>query len=99
MSTGSGLRGFTDKLIQTQVHQKRDRFLASISKKRVLRLLSSRRQDRRCDYFKDPKRGSYNICYFVEFEDGQRWVLRVPIAPCLALGARTKLESEVATMQ
>ncbi|KAF5019924.1 hypothetical protein F66182_8064 [Fusarium sp. NRRL 66182] len=99
MSTVSGLRGFTDKLIQLQVHQKRDRFLASISKKRVLRLLSSRRQDRRCDYFKDPKRGSYNICYFVEFEDGKRWVLRVPIVPCLALGARRKLEAEVATMQ
>ncbi|KAJ4321998.1 hypothetical protein N0V84_005045 [Fusarium piperis] len=99
MSTGSGLRGFTDKLIQAQVHRKRDRFLASISKKRVLGLVSSRRQDRRCDYFKDPKRGSYNICYFVEFEDGERWVLRVPIAPCLAFGARRKLESEVATMQ
>ncbi|KAM0421404.1 hypothetical protein ACHAPT_010758 [Fusarium lateritium] len=99
MSTGSGLRGFADKLIQTQVHRERDTFLASISKKRVLRLLSSRRQDQRCDYFKDPKRGSYNICYFVEFEDGERWVLRVPIAPCLAFGARSKLESEVATMQ
>ncbi|KPM42267.1 hypothetical protein AK830_g4251 [Neonectria ditissima] len=99
MSFGSGLRGYTDKLVQTQVHDERNSFLKSVSKEDVLRLVSSRRQGRNCDYFRDPKRGSYNVCYFVRFDDGERWVLRIPITPCLASGARRKLEREVATMQ
>ncbi len=45
-------------------------------------------------------RGSYNVCYFVESDgDGERWVVRVPLEPCLAFGGASKLESEVATMQ
>lgn len=42
----------------------------------------------------------YNVCCFVEFDgDGERWVVRVPLEPCLAFGGASKLDSEVATMQ
>ncbi|KAH9205327.1 kinase-like domain-containing protein, partial [Leptodontidium sp. 2 PMI_412] len=58
------------------------------------------------EVFKEPKRGSYNICFFVQFridgkisEKGDRWVVRVPLSPCLAFGAQAKMEREFATMQ
>jgi hypothetical protein len=54
-----------------------------------------------CEFFKPPVRGSYNICYFVQFHQGvgDKWVVRVPLAPTLALAPADKLESEVAVMQ
>ncbi|OAR03119.1 hypothetical protein LLEC1_06176 [Akanthomyces lecanii] len=41
--------------------------------------------------------GSFNVCYFVEFEDGIRWTVRVPITPRL-FQPWEKLQSEVATL-
>ncbi|KAH8753789.1 hypothetical protein F5883DRAFT_431912 [Diaporthe sp. PMI_573] len=32
-------------------------------------------------------------------DNGQQWVVRVPLEPCLAFGGKSKLESEIATMQ
>jgi hypothetical protein len=68
-----------------------------------------------CTFFKPPTRGSYNICFFVRFhprstneagdpsgqacENGDRWVVRVPLSPYLGIAAHDKLESEVAVMQ
>ncbi|KAK7415903.1 hypothetical protein QQZ08_012215 [Neonectria magnoliae] len=92
-------QGFTDAIVQRRVHRGRDQFLQHITKEKVLALASSRRPGLTCDYFKDPERGSYNLCCFVEFEDGQKWVVRIPLAPCLASGPRSKLEREIATMQ
>ncbi|KAK0753663.1 hypothetical protein B0T18DRAFT_452798 [Schizothecium vesticola] len=85
---------------QPRVHLERDQFIASIPEHQVLTLASSYRNAAPpCNFFDKPKRGSYNICYFVQFCDGVKWVVRVPLAPCLAFGARRKLESEVAAMQ
>lgn len=88
-----------DQLIQSRVHRERDQFIASITERQVRTLASSYRNATPCDFFDKPKRGSYNICYFVRFPDDLKWVVRVPLAPCLAFGGRSKLETEIATMQ
>ena len=65
----------------------------------MLALASSHRDATPCEFFSPPKRGSYNVCYFVQVLGQVKWVVRVPLSPCLTLGARSKLESEVATMR
>ncbi|KAK0631593.1 phosphotransferase enzyme family protein [Immersiella caudata] len=88
-----------DRVVQSQVHHERDRFIASIPEHQVLALASSYRNTAPCSFFDKPNRGSYNICYFVQFSDGVKWVVRVPLTPCLAFGGGRKLESEVAAMR
>lgn len=88
-----------DQLVQSRVHRERDEFIASIPKHQVLALASSHRNATPCDFFDEPKRGSYNICYFLRFPEDVKWVVRIPLVPCLAFGSRSKLESEIATMQ
>ncbi|KAH7120121.1 phosphotransferase enzyme family protein [Dactylonectria estremocensis] len=99
-----------DQIVQGHIHRKRDEFIAGIKKDDVLTLARSYHNGDSCYFFKDPARGSYNICFFVEFgpppeqpESGalgrERWVVRIPLAPCLAFGGRSKLESEVAAMR
>ncbi len=89
--------------MEARVHRNRDRFIASIYHEDICSLAALYYNGDACEFFKPPIRGSYNICYFVQFYsidgDGDRWVVRVPLAPCLAFGSRSKLESEVATMQ
>lgn len=100
-SVSQGPQQFRDRIAESHVHCVRDKFIERIYKKDVCRLASAYNEGITCDYFKDPVRGSYNICYFVQFDapSVKRWVVRVPLAPCLAFGARNKLESEIATMQ
>ncbi|KAJ2891959.1 hypothetical protein MKZ38_010502 [Zalerion maritima] len=80
-----------------------DQFIASIQEDDILRLASSYHNGEPCSIFQNPMRGSYNICYFVQFpfQGGgtEKWVVRVPLKPCLAFGGRNKLENEIATMQ
>lgn len=94
-----GPQQFKDPIVQSRVHRERDEFIASISEEKICELASSWRNDDPCQFFREPKRGSYNICYFVQFDDLEQWVVRVPLVPCLAFGATYKLESEIATMQ
>lgn len=88
-----------NQVVRSRVHRERDAFIASIPHERVLQLASSHHRGEPCAFFQEPARGSYNICYFVRFDSGEKWVVRVPLGPCLAFGARHKLESEIATMQ
>jgi hypothetical protein len=89
-----------DRIVEDRVHKDRDRFIESIKEDNICRLASSFHNNDPCAFFKPPTRGSYNICFFVRFcEEGDSWVVRVPLSPCLAFGAHDKLESEVATMQ
>jgi hypothetical protein len=101
---GSLQKGFKNSLVEARVHRDRDRFIASIRHEDVCALAASYHNGDACHFFKPPIRGSYNICYLVQFHslvdgDGDRWVVRVLLPPCLAFGSRSKLESEVATMQ
>lgn len=92
-----------DYITTRRIELERDRFISSISKEDVCRLATSLNSGIGCDYFQEPVRGSYNVCYFVQFgqpgPSPERWVVRVPIAPCLAAGTSSKLESEVVAMQ
>jgi len=98
-------KSFRNGVVQAPVHRDRDRFIASIGHDDVRLLAASCHDGDTCIFFKPPIRGSYNICYFVQFpsrnkdEDGDKWVVRVPLDPCLTFGGRSKLKSEVATMQ
>jgi hypothetical protein len=104
-----------DKVAEHRIHEARDRFIELISEDDICRLASSYHNDDPCTFFKPPARGSYNICFFVRFhprstneagdpsgqscENGDRWVVRVPLSPYLGIAAHDKLESEVAVMQ
>lgn len=88
-----------DRRVQERLNHQRDEFIDSIPEHRVHDIASSHRDGKHCTAFQKPRHGSYNVCYFVSFEDGVKWVVRVPLAPRLAFGARAKLESEIATMQ
>ncbi|KAI8943968.1 phosphotransferase enzyme family protein [Xylaria longipes] len=94
----AGAQQLRDLIAKTRIHKERDAFVATIGERQVCNLASSYRRGDRCHSFKEPVRGSYNICFFVEFDDGEKWVVRIPLAPCLAFGAKSKLESEIATM-
>lgn len=99
MKMGSpGAQQLRDFIEKTRIHQERDAFIASIREEQVCNLASSHRRGDRCICFKPPVRGSYNICFFVKFDNGEKWVVRIPLSPCLAFGAKSKLESEIATM-
>ncbi|KAF7546380.1 hypothetical protein G7046_g9317 [Stylonectria norvegica] len=47
---------------------------------------------------KDDKRGAYNMCCKVEFENGEKWVARFPMVGKV-INADEKVEIEVATMR
>ncbi|TRX91011.1 hypothetical protein FHL15_007993 [Xylaria flabelliformis] len=93
-----GAQQLRDLIAKTRIHKERDALITSIGEKEVCNLASSYRRGDCCHSFKEPVRGSYNICFFVEFENGEKWVVRIPLTPCLAFGAKNKLESEIATM-
>ena len=106
MSAGLyGPQQLKDPVIQSRIHHERDQFIAAIDEDDICRLASSHHNGDYCSFFKPPSRGSYNICYFVHFpsndqhKDAEKWVVRIPLGPCLAHGARSKLESEIVTMQ
>ncbi|KAG4438931.1 hypothetical protein IFR05_005557 [Cadophora sp. M221] len=95
-----------NRIIENRIHQARDKFIDAIKPGDICRLASSYHDNEPCDFFKEPRRGSYNICFFVQFridgktsEKGDRWVVRVPLPPCLASGAQAKIQREFATMQ
>ena len=75
------------------------RFIASINPQCVLGLASRYRANSPCSFYKPLIWGTNNVCFFVGFDDGEKWVIRLPFPPTLALGARDKLETEVAMMQ
>jgi len=95
-------QNFRDGVVQARVHSDRDRFIASIREDDVCRLAASHHGGDPCVLFQPPVRGSYNIRYFVQFlsgikgQAGEKWVVRIPLDPCLAVGGESKLESEVA---
>lgn len=92
---------FNDASVAARIHQERLRFTAGIADGDVLRLASSHHPAKKaCTLFQSTLYGSYNVCYFVEFEGtGERWTVRVPIRPCLTHRGRSKLASEVTTMK
>ncbi len=56
-----------DEIVRHRVRAARDFFIDSIDPAAVCRLASSYHNDDSCALFKPAKRGSFNVCFFVEF--------------------------------
>lgn len=101
-----------DEIIERQLRDTRDEFIQSIRTDDIRRLAASYHPSQ-CDgeFFQEPIRGSYNICYFIRFplssssslssspRAWDKWVVRVPLTPYLPFGADKKLEGEIAAMK
>ncbi|OAA60585.1 Aminoglycoside phosphotransferase [Niveomyces insectorum RCEF 264] len=76
-------------------------FISAIDPDAVCRLASRHHPTARpCRVFSETASGSFNACFFVEFDDAQhtKWNVRVAIMPALD-DAWAKVQSEVATMR
>lgn len=81
-----------------QIEEGLNAFINSIDPNAVCRLASQHNSSKTCWMFQDPANGSYNVCYFVEFEDGTQWVVRIPLEPSI-FNVWDKVQSEVATIR
>jgi hypothetical protein len=115
-SGGSGVCS-GDKSVYRRAHTKRESLIESIRHADVLDLAASYHAGGGlgCHFFREPARGSYNICFFVEFDPaagatpdekssddhvhGDQWVVRVPLQPMFGFDVRDKVDSESATMR
>ncbi|KAK3905465.1 kinase-like domain-containing protein [Staphylotrichum tortipilum] len=85
-----------------KIEEERERWVAALDDDEILRLASSVRGRDKCIIFQPRKRGSYNICFFVEFDSPpERWVVRIPIPMCIIPKDMLdeKTEVELATMR
>lgn len=74
-----------------------DAFIESLQTSAVEALASRHNHGKPCKVSHRLHR-SFNVCYFVEFEDGLSWTVRIPITPRLH-SPWEKLQSEVATLR
>jgi hypothetical protein len=81
-----------------QIEEDEKTFIDSIDPGAICRLASLYNGSKTCRIFRNAAHGSYNVCYFVEFEDGVRWVVRIPLEPSIA-NVWDKVQSEVATIR
>jgi len=81
-----------------QIEEDLKTFIDSIDPDAVCRLASQHNSSKACRIFREPANGSYNVCYFVEFEDGTQWVVRIPLVPSVS-NVWDKVQSEVATVR
>lgn len=80
-----------------QIDDKVHNFITSISEDAICRLASRHNGGQPCRVVGRDK-GSFNICFFIRFENGIKWTIRVPIEPVVE-DAWNKVQSEVATMR
>ncbi|KAK0632513.1 hypothetical protein B0T14DRAFT_550025 [Immersiella caudata] len=73
-------------------------FIDSINPNDICKLASRHNSSKTCRIFRDPVNGSYDVSYFVEFEDGTKWVVRIPLEPYIC-NVWDKVQSEVATVR
>ncbi|KAM5494937.1 hypothetical protein MaudMau93_000235 [Microsporum audouinii] len=98
-----------DQLTRHLLQKEVDKFIDSIEPSLVCKLASSLHPEKKqCQIFSDPKKGSFNITFPVEFTDQtpnavsahspERWVIRIPLLPRLAF-PEEKMRGEIATMK
>ncbi|OAQ98429.1 hypothetical protein LLEC1_04861 [Akanthomyces lecanii] len=79
--------------------ERKEEYIRSINTLDVCALASYYHGSQPCAEFREHKRGSHNVCYFIEFpNDRTRWVVRFPLTSVLQ-DAHRKLDSEIATME
>jgi hypothetical protein len=72
-------------------------FMDSIIPTNVCSLASRYNCFKPCRIFQDADNGSYNVCFFVEFDESLRWLVRIPLEPSV-YNIWDKVQSEVATI-
>ncbi|RDL33120.1 uncharacterized protein BP5553_08559 [Venustampulla echinocandica] len=93
-----------DQIRRQLVNDATDAFIASIDCSKICDLASTfHPQGKPCRVFCEPKKGSYNICFFIVFlsdegDTNEKWVIRIPLTPRLAF-PEEKMRSEIATMK
>ncbi|KAM0415722.1 hypothetical protein ACHAPT_013307 [Fusarium lateritium] len=87
-----------DLIAQDRLQKERDRFIETIDESSIRRLASSYHNGDECVFFQPPRCGRFIMSYCVRFSDGDSWVVRVPISPCLAFDAQQLIEREVTTI-
>jgi hypothetical protein len=78
------------------------RWVESLDEGTICSLASSFHGGDPCTIFQDRRRGSFNVCFFVQFTrpPHDRWVVRLPIAGAVPQPMLDeKLEIELATMR
>ncbi|OAA45073.1 phosphotransferase enzyme family protein [Metarhizium rileyi] len=83
-------------LTDDEVAKASDDFVASLLPSKIEALASRYNGDRSCR-LTGQARGSYNVCFFVKFDNDDEWTVRIPIEPALYNPWETIL-SEVATI-
>lgn len=84
-------------LTDDEVAKASDNFVESLLPEKIKALASRYNGGRSCD-ITGQARGSYNVCFFVKFDNDEEWVVRIPIEPALYKPWETLL-SEVATIE
>lgn len=97
-----------DQIRRKLVDDATDAFITSIDCSKICDLASTfHPEGKPCRVFCEPKKGSYNVCFFVVFPSGEgdadldadeKWVVRIPLTPRLAF-PEEKMRSEIATMK
>jgi hypothetical protein len=95
-----------DQIHSRLINDATDAFIASIDCSSICNLASTfHPQGKPCRVFCEPKKGSYNVCFFVVFlsdeggaDTDEKWVVRLPLMPRLAFPDE-KIRSEIATMK
>lgn len=84
-----------------EIDAARDRWIAALDDSDICRLASSFRGGDPCTIFRPRQHGTFNVCFFVEFQSPwARWVVRTPIPVSLPkVLMDEKTEIEVATMR
>jgi hypothetical protein len=84
-----------------KIEEERDEWVAALDDTEILQLASSVRGGDPCTIFQPRKHGSFNVCFFVEFDSpSERWVVRIPMPMCVPKAMRDeKTEVELATMR
>jgi hypothetical protein len=73
-------------------------FIASIDPSNVCSLASRHNCFKPCRIFQETANGSYNVCFFVEFDETVKWVVRIPSESSVH-NVWDKVQSEVATIR
>ncbi|KAJ4854610.1 phosphotransferase enzyme family domain-containing protein [Trichoderma breve] len=83
---------------EDQVNEAKRTFIESLDLHAICDLASRYNNGKSCRVV-SKKNGSFNVCFFVEFDhDGSKWTVRIPIEAAQN-SAWEKLESEVATIR
>ncbi|KAL2366033.1 hypothetical protein RJZ56_001037 [Blastomyces dermatitidis] len=94
-----------DQITKHRVDRAAEELIASIDPTRVCDLATSFHPAKSaCRIFSDWKKGGFNVCFPVIFNqdpesmEGEKWMVRIPLLPRLAF-PKEKMRSEIATMK